>query len=61
MPQFVVLSSCHHNNTIMGKGKYINEISQMKYINTEDYENIFYVARNRCNIADVEWWDYVCT
>ena len=50
MPQFVVLSSCYHNNTIMGKIKYLNE----KYINTEDYENIFYVARNRCNIADVE-------
>ena len=24
------------------------------YINTETYENRFYVARNRCNIADVE-------
>ena len=53
MPQFVVLSSCYHNNTIMGKVKYINE-TQMKYINTEDCENIFHVARNRCNIADVE-------
>ena len=56
MPQFVVLSSCYNNNTIMAKVKYMNEtfIANEIYINTEDYENIFYVARNRCNIADVE-------
>ena len=60
MPQFVVLSSCHHNNTIIRKVKYIHEISDF-YINTETYENRLYVAKNCFNIADVEWWDYVCT